>query len=207
MNANVYERNYMKNCVLKTMSSMVCACFIMIGCKDGNISISEGTNDTKELNQKIQNIDAESYKGLENVFSNNSIIKSESKPIMLIFGNNACKYCEELKTEIKNNKELNETIASNFQSYYINTSYSKTHEIAYLNKTMNTDVLSQYYNLSNTPLIIWLEPNGNQILKIAGYNPSIFSAMVNFVKNKEYGNEKDPKKRMQLFTQKYMQNK
>ena len=73
---------------------------ILSGCKDGNIVVSEGNSNTEELDTMIQNIDIESYRGLENVFSNNSVIQSDSKPIMLVFGSNTCKYCEELKDTI-----------------------------------------------------------------------------------------------------------
>ncbi len=179
--------------------------YFVIACKDDKVAISDGSNNTGELDSVIQNIDVEGYKGLEDVISNNIIIESDTKPIMLIFGNNDCKYCEDLKQEIKNNKKLNETIKNNFKTYYINTSYSKNHEIKYINKTMNTDELSRYYNLSKTPLILWLEPNGNQIISLVGYNNNFLTAMIDFVKNEEYKVEQDSKKRMKLFLEKYSQ--
>lgn len=185
-------------------------CFIMLlayGCKDSKIGISDGDDNknTEEITEKISNIDAEGYKGLEDVFSNNISIDSNNKPIMLIFGNNKCIYCEDLKNEIKNNEVLKNEIKNNLVSYYINTSYSKNHNISYLNKTINTDELSRYYNLSNTPLVLFLEPNGNQILKMVGYHKEFFPKMVEFSSNPDnYKNIKDAEKRMQEFSKKYM---
>lgn len=185
-------------------------CFIMLlayGCKDSKIGISDGDDNknTEEITEKISNIDAEGYKGLEDVFSNNISIDSNNKPIMLIFGNNKCIYCEDLKNEIKNNEVLKNEIKNNLVSYYINTSYSKNHNISYLNKTINTDELSRYYNLSNTPLVLFLEPNGNQILKMVGYHKEFFPKMVEFSSNpNNYQNIKDAEKRMQEFSKKYM---
>lgn len=177
------------------------------GCKDSKIGISDGDDNknTEEITEKISNIDAEGYKGLEDVFSNNISIDSNNKPIMLIFGNNKCIYCEDLKNEIKNNEVLKNEIKNNLVSYYINTSYSKNHNISYLNKTINTDELSRYYNLSNTPLVLFLEPNGNQILKMVGYHKEFFPKMVEFSSNpNNYQNIKDAEKRMQEFSKKYM---
>lgn len=185
-------------------------CFIMLlayGCKDSKIGISDGDDNknTEEITEKISNIDAEGYKGLEDVFSNNISIDSNNKPIMLIFGNNKCIYCEDLKNEIKNNEVLKNEIKNNLVSYYINTSYSKNHNISYLHKTINTDELSRYYNLSNTPLVLFLEPNGNQILKMVGYHKEFFPKMVEFSSNPDnYKNIKDAEKRMQEFSKKYM---
>ncbi len=184
---------------------VACMLLFNIGCKDGNMAISDGNNNTNELDSVLENIDIDGYKGLEEVISNNVIIESTTKPIMLIFGNNDCKYCEDLKREIKNNAGLNSLIKDNFTTYYINTSYSKNHNIKYLDKIMKTDELSRYYNLSKTPMILWLEPNGNEILKLIGYNHDYLVSMIDFIKNKEYKEAKDSNGRMKLFLQKYSQ--
>lgn len=182
-------------------------CYVMIGCKDGNIAISHGEDNTSELNEKLDNIDVSSYKGLEDIISNNSHIESKTKPIMLIFGVNNCKYCEILKQDMRNNTSLHNFIKDNFVTYYINTSYSKNHNIAYMKKTMNTDDLSRYYGVVKTPLIVWLEPNGTRILKLDGYNADYFNAMLHFIVNKDYGNEMDSEKRMRIFIEQYTQGK
>lgn len=192
--------------ILFSMLAMFAFC-VFIGCKDGNISISHGENNTGELNEKIDNIDVAGYEGLDDIISNNSHIESKTKPIMLIFGVNNCKYCEILKQDMRNNKTLHKFIKDNFVTYYINMSYSKNHEIGYMQKFMNTDDLSRYYSVVKTPLIVFLEPNGDRILKLDGYNPDYFSAMLYFVKNKNYGSERDSEKRMRMFIEQYTQGK
>lgn len=182
-------------------------CLVLIGCKDGDISISHGDNNTSELNDKLNNIDVASYEGLEDIISNNSHIESETKPIMLIFGVNNCKYCEKLKQDMRDNKALHDFIKDNFVTYYVNTSYSKNHEISYMKKTINTDDLARYYGAVKTPLVLWLEPDGTKILRLDGYDPNFFNAMLLFIKSKGYGSEKDGEKRMRIFMEQYTQGK
>ncbi|GAB0173639.1 MAG: thioredoxin fold domain-containing protein [Helicobacter trogontum] len=184
-----------------------CICCAILGCKDGDISISDGEQNTSELNAKLENIDVAGYKGLEDVISNNVHIQSDSKPIMLIFGVNNCKYCEILKQDMRENKKLHDFIKDNFATYYINTSYSKTHEIAYMQKSLQTDDLARYYGVVKTPLIVWLESDGTKIMQLDGYNGNYFSAMLLFVKNKGYGNEKNSEKRTAMFIEQYTQSK
>ncbi len=182
-------------------------CCVMSGCKDGNISISDGEQSTKELDTKLENIDVAGYKGLEDIISNNVRIESDSKPIMLIFGVNNCKYCEILKQDMRDNQTLHDLIKDNFVTYYVNTSYSKTHEVAYMQKSLKSDDLARYYGAVKTPLIIWLESDGTRILKLDGYDPNYFNAMLQFVKNKGYGDEKNSEKRMAMFIEQYTQGK
>lgn len=182
-------------------------CFVVFGCKDGNIAISDGDNNTSKLNERIDNIDVASYEGLEDVISNNVHIESATKPIMLIFGVNGCKYCEILKQDMRNNQNLNKLIKDNFVTYYINTSYSKNHEVGYMKKTINTDDLARYYEAVKTPLIVWVEPNGTKILRLDGYDLKYFNAMLNFIKNKGYGSEQDSEKRARMFIEQYTQGK
>lgn len=182
-------------------------CCVMSGCKDGNISISDGEQSTKELDTKLENIDVAGYKGLEDIISNNVRIESDSKPIMLIFGVNNCKYCEILKQDMRDNQKLHDFIKDNFVTYYVNTSYSKTHEVAYMQKSLKSDDLARYYGAVKTPLIIWLESDGTRILKLDGYDANYFNAMLQFVNNKGYGDEKNSEKRMAMFIEQYTQGK
>ncbi|STQ86190.1 DUF255 domain-containing protein [Helicobacter muridarum] len=180
---------------------IVCAIFPMfvLGCKEGNITISDGNNNTQALEEMNQNIDIASYKGLEDVFSNSAHIKSDSKPIMLVFGKNNCLYCEKLKSDITKDSSLRDFIKENFISYYINTSYSKSHEVVFLDKSMPTDSLAMVYGLDGTPLTIWFEPNGNKILSLQGYDKKYFVSMLHFIQEEKYAQEDNFNKRMELF--------
>lgn len=180
------------------------AMFMINACKDKiNVSDDNSTEDSSsKIAQKLANIDMESLQGLQDVFHNNVEIKSENKPIMIIFGNNSCKYCEELKHEIRTNDALKKYIQSNVTAYYINTSYSKNHSVEYLGKSMDTDSLSRFYNLSNTPLVLFLEPNGDLIAKMVGYNAYYFPKMLEFSANADnYKGVKDSTQRLKLFNE------
>ncbi|MWV61223.1 thioredoxin fold domain-containing protein [Helicobacter saguini] len=179
------------------------------GCKDKiNVSEENSTKDSKEeIEQRLANIDVAQLQGLQDVFDNNIEIKSENKPIMIIFGNNSCKYCEDLKREIRTNTALKDYIKSNVTSYYVNTSYSKNHNVAFMGKSLDTDSLSRHYNLSNTPLVLFLEPNGDLIIKMVGYNADFFPKMLEFAADSNnYKSTKDSTKRMQLFMDKYIKS-
>ncbi|RDU73159.1 hypothetical protein CQA66_02760 [Helicobacter aurati] len=187
--------------------SFICAttCVILplliLGCKESKITIGDGNNNTQTLEEISQNIDTASYKGLEDVFSNSAHIESKSKPIMLIFAKNNCTYCERLKNDIAKDSSLRNLIKENFVSYYINTSYSKSHQVSFLNKNMPTDSLALTYQLEATPLIVWVEPNGKKILSLQGYDKKYFVSMLHFIEEKKYAEEENFEKRMQLFTQ------
>ena len=176
----------------------------LVGCNDGKISTSDGNNNTQGLEKVAQNIDVESYKGLEDVFSNSAKIESKDKPILIVFGKNNCAYCEKLKNDLKKDEELRDLVSQNFKAYYINTSYSKVHEISFEDSSevtsIDTDDLARQYKLSGTPLSVWLEPNGDRILSLQGYDRKHFRAMLDFIKDKKYAGETDINKRMELFT-------
>lgn len=194
---------------MKILIFVLCV-LLGLGCNDKKVGISEGKNNEQssaEISQRLENIDAQGYKGLEDVFANNVLIEGQNKPILLIFGSNTCKYCEDLKNEIKNNEALKSRLKADTSAYYINTSYSKNHKIAYLNKTMDTDSLSRHYNLGSTPLVIFLEPDGTQIANMTGYNKKMFLAMLDFsLDSNNYKDSKDTKIRMQHFLESFSKN-
>ena len=176
----------------------------LIACQEDKIDTSEGKKTTQELKNKIESIDSISYAGLEDVFSNTSLLETDNKPIMIIFGKNNCSYCEKLKKDIQIDSNLKELIKNNFKSYYINISYSKDHDIKFLNKVMDTNSLATYFNVKGTPLTIWFEQNGNKILKLEGYDKKYFIAALNFIESNEYKKENAFEKRLQLFSKKIM---
>ncbi|MGX2983020.1 thioredoxin fold domain-containing protein [Helicobacter sp. 23-1045] len=94
---------------------------------DENI-ISKGSDFSAEAREKSQNLDKESYKDLAHLFLDTNEIDF-SRGVLIIFGKNQCKYCDMLKDDIKKNPAVQGKIGENFNAYYINTSYQKTHKI------------------------------------------------------------------------------
>ncbi|MGX3012027.1 thioredoxin fold domain-containing protein [Helicobacter sp. 23-1044] len=94
---------------------------------DENI-ISKGSDFSAEAREKSQNLDKESYKDLAHLFLDTNEIDF-SRGVLIIFGKNQCKYCDMLKDDIKKNPAVQGKIGENFNAYYINISYDKTHKI------------------------------------------------------------------------------
>lgn len=169
-------------------------------CKNDDIAISDGATDNAALQQKIDNIDIDSYKGLEDIFSNTKDIKNNGRPILLIFGQTGCYYCEKLKQDIKNDDSLREYIKNNFSAYYVNISYVKNHFIEFLNKNMNTNSLATHFNVSSTPAIYLIDDLGKITLKVAGYpGTNTLNNMLKFVKEGSYKNLVSLNERMKAF--------
>lgn len=177
--------------------------FLNIACSNEEVSsdiVSEGTPLTKEQEKLINSQDKQSYKGLEDVFSDTSDIKTDGKQLLLVFGQRGCVYCEILKDQIKEDKKLKAFIQDKFKSYYISLDYAKNHNIEFLNKSFITNDLSKYYNLAGTPLIVLADSKGNDIIKLSGYpGKDMFAKMVYFSGNKGYGDAKDANERMKVF--------
>lgn len=174
---------------------------IFVACKNEEISISEGSTDSTTLQEKMDNIDVSSYAGLEDVFSNTKDIKGNGKPVLLVFGQTGCYYCEKLKQDIKNDISLRKYIKDNFYSYYVNISYRKNHFVEFLNENLSTDALASKFNISSTPSIFLIDGDNTLTLRVAGY-PGIntFNNMLKFMLNGDYKNLDSVNERMQAFS-------
>lgn len=152
----------------------------MIGCNssDNDIQLSQGDNLTQEHIQGAESLDKASYAGLEDVFLDTKQIKSfDGKLPLLIFGRNNCTYCEKLKDDIKDNPKLKQILQDHFSSFYINMSYTKTHEVSLgkTSSTLNTDRLANMFFTSPirpTPTLIFLNQNAEVLYRLPGYIPS-----------------------------------
>lgn len=65
--------------------------------------------------------------------------------MLIIFSANNCVYCDKLKHEIQNDKEVQNILKNTYNSYYINISYHKIHN--YDNKKTSTEELSREFNI------------------------------------------------------------
>lgn len=179
------------------------------GCKsenkvDTNI-ISDGTSSPTNAQQESDNLDKNSYAGLEDVFNDTKVITPNGKYMMMVFGANGCPYCESLKKDIKNTPDLKKYIQDNFTAYYINMSYSKIHDFKVGTPKdpkeikVSTSQLSQMYDIRPTPTIVFSDTDGKTILEFPGYLPEKqFMAMVEFIGNGEWKKAKDQRQINQL---------
>ena len=170
---------------------------------DENI-VSSGTKNTQEQLLAMENIDRNSYVEVADVFKETSKITSNHLPFLLVFSANGCAYCDRLKTLIKENSDIKEFLIANYAPYYINLSYTKTHEISFINQTLSTADLAQKYHIKPTPTLVFLSEEGKELFIYPGFMPkNRFLATLKFLSNPTLA-EKDSQtiaKELQLYFQ------
>ncbi len=185
----------------KFLSVLLLISLFLSACKSNNKDkldenlLSSGSQSSKELNDERDNIDKKSYAGLEDIFSDTKFISPNDKYMLLVFGRNGCSYCERLKKDLKNVKELRDYVKDHFSAYYINMSYPKEHDFKVGDKDkndekeikMSTEELAQIYAVQTTPTIVLSDKTGKTIYELPGYMPSTqFLAVLEFIGSEEY---------------------
>ncbi len=161
--------------------------FLVSGCEDkvdSNI-VSSGAKNTQEQLDVLQNVDKNSYKEVADVFlDTQEIATTGNKPYFLVFAANGCIYCDKLKELIRDDSEVKATLQENYSPFYINLSYSKSHNVAFLGKTKETSELGRTYNIKPTPTLVFVAPSGETLFVYPGYMPKErFLATLNFLKD------------------------
>ena len=168
------------------LCAIIYAMMISFGCNDDNeVRISQGAALNEKHIEQAENLDKESYAGLEDVFLDTKTIQGqEGKITLLIFGKNHCTYCDKLKDDIKNNTSLKSILQSHFLPYYINISYTKNHHLQFQNAPEST---------LSTSTLIFLTPTGEVIYELPGYLPSKeLSALLKYMQSQKWkGKDKD----------------
>ncbi len=190
----------------KFLSVLLLISLFLSACKSSNKDkldenlLSSGAQSSKELNDERDNIDKKSYAGLEDIFSDTKFISPNDKYMLLVFGRNGCSYCERLKNDLKDVKELHDYVKDHFSAYYINMSYPKTHNFKVGDKDkndekeikMSTEELAQIYAVQSTPTIVLSDKTGKTIYELPGYMPSTqFLAVLEFIGDGKYQYTKD----------------
>ena len=138
---------------------------LFISCSDNKIDstlISSGSTMDSQAREAEKNLDKASYIDVADVFLDTNEINF-NKDVLIIFGKNHCKYCDNLKDIIKKDENLKQIMKDNFNPYYINTSYLKTHLINFNDRQsrVNTSDIAQLFAVDFTPSIVFLSKNGD----------------------------------------------
>lgn len=147
--------------------------------------ISTGTNMSEEQKIIEQNLDIKSYEEIKDITKDNKEI-ALNKNTIIIFGRNGCIYCDELKKDIKNSEDIKNFIKNNFELYYINSSYSKIHNIN--DKQIKTQDLTIALNVIQTPTIIFFDKSSNVKYVYPGYTNK-FKELLQEVNNIPYSKD------------------
>jgi thioredoxin-related protein len=121
---------------------------------------------------------------ITSLFSNDMIknstdIVTNGKAVMLIFSSKTCPYCELLKKDLIQNKELY-NLAKQMNIYEIKRDEYK--EYTLWNKPTNLKTLEMTFAIKVTPNVIIFDKLGRKIWQIPGYaDPSIMIPYLKFV--------------------------
>ena len=156
----------LKNSLLALISIFLIACENKI---DSNI-ISNGTIVDDEIKNESQNLDKKSYSDIEDVLVDNKELNLNENTL-IIFGKNGCQYCDLLKESIKNSNEVKNALKNKINTYYINISYNKNHNLISKNKNINvkTQDLASLFNVRATPSVIFINKDSNVSFIIPGF--------------------------------------
>lgn len=176
---------------------LVCvAVFGIYGCDSAAdaSAITSGTNYTKEQHSAMENVDENSYAEVADVFLRTNTIGGEGLPYLLVFASNGCVYCDRMKNFIRNNANLKGFLRTNYAPYYINLSYSKMHNVEFLNTSLTTEDLARKYAIKPTPTLVFLSQSGKELFVYPGFMPEEqFKKALEFFKNPELENMEEQK--------------
>lgn len=185
---------------MRSIFFLFCLIF-MIGCGDSVDSsvISSGAKNTKEQLEASNNIDKNSYMEVSDVFLDTQKIKTnDNRPYLIIFAANGCIYCDKLKELVKNEQEVKDTLKSYFSPYYVNLSYSKMHDVEFLQQKISTADFGKMYQIMPTPTMVFLDNAGKVLFVYPGYMPKDkFMVTLNYIKDSTDKSEEDIKLELQ----------
>ncbi|MEA2018046.1 MAG: thioredoxin fold domain-containing protein [Campylobacterota bacterium] len=127
---------------------------------------------------------------ISGLFSSDLILKStdivtNGKSVMLIFSSKTCPYCDVLKKDLVENKELNE-LAKDMNIFEVKRDEYK--EYTLWGQPTNLRSLEQTFAIKVTPNIIIFDKTGRKIWQVPGYaDPKIMIPYLKFVKGLDDG--------------------
>lgn len=126
----------------------------------------------------------------QELFQSGNRIVAEGKGVMFIFESDSCPYCEILKKDFKENKEMN-TLAKEFNIYLLNKADEKEYIVGKTKKKETTTTLRLAFLSKSTPTIVIFDKNWNKIFQIPGYAyPGQMITFMKFVKGLQDGKYK-----------------
>jgi thioredoxin-related protein len=115
-------------------------------------------------------------------------IKTNGKAVMLIFSSATCPYCDLLKKDLQQHKELN-TLAKKMNIYEIRRDIYK--EYTMWGKPTNLRSMEQAFMVKVTPNIIMFDKTGRKIWQIPGYtSPKTMVSYIKFINGLDNGKYK-----------------
>ena len=121
------------------------------------------------------------------LFKTSNKIVADGKGVMVIFESTTCPYCELLRKDFTENKEMN-TLAKEFNIHFINIDQEIEYIIGEKKKKMSTTPLRMGFAAKGTPNILIFDKHWNKIFQMPGYaHPAQMITFMKFVKGLHEG--------------------
>ena len=129
------------------------------------------------------------------IISYSDKLKADGKNVMFILGSKNCPYCDVLKKDLNENKELSSLIKNKMNVYYIPIDEQKNFEIGDKVPAVKTTSLSLKMQFGSrvTPTIVMFDKGWNKLIQLPGYtDPKHMKAFLKYVntglyKDKDFG--------------------
>lgn len=126
----------------------------------------------------------------DELFQSGNKIITQGKGVIMVFESLSCQYCELLKKDFKEIKEMN-TLAKGFNIYFLNKETERDYLVGEKERKETTTTLRMAFLAKNTPNIVIFDKHWNKIFQIPGYaHPAQMITFMKFVKGLEEGKYK-----------------
>lgn len=123
----------------------------------------------------------------QDLFQKGNEIVAQGKGVMFIFESDTCPYCDLLKKDFKENKEMN-TLAKEFNIYLIDRENEQDYIVGDKKKKETTTTLRMAFAAKSTPNIVIFDKHWNRIFQVPGYaHPAQMITFMKFVKGLHEG--------------------
>ena len=119
------------------------------------------------------------------IFKDGAQISPEGKPMLLVFGQPADPYTQNLQKDVTENESLAKAIREDVTPIYIDAMAQKRHKFMHNGEAMEVDTktLISIYHIDSTPTLIFTDEKGKSIFIVPGYMPpKQFEVTLQFVK-------------------------
>ncbi|WP_108060335.1 thioredoxin fold domain-containing protein [Poseidonibacter lekithochrous] len=115
------------------------------------------------------------------IYNDETRLIAQGKGVMFIFESKSCPYCELLKKDFKENKEMKE-LSKGFNIYFINQDNQKDYVVGKTKKQETTTTLRMAFMSKTTPNIVMFDKKWNKIFQLPGYaHPAQMITFMKFI--------------------------
>lgn len=123
----------------------------------------------------------------DNLLKTDTRLVANGKGVMFIFESSTCPYCELLKKDFQENKQMQE-LAKEFNIYLINQDKEENFIVGETKKKETTTTLRMAFLAKATPNIVMFDKDWNRIFQLPGYaHPQQMITFMKFIKGLHKG--------------------